>query len=246
MGELVRLTSFNVKGANSAIKRRKIFYCISNRKNPDLVFLQETHLEKEDLLLLQRDWVGKVLYSAGSSSQRGVAILIWKNFNIKILKQQLDEEGRWLAIDAELFGIRYTFMNIYAPTADLPGFFVEVSNEITQFGNSYVVLGVDFNNVRNPNVDKTYTWGITRPSQARKAIDTLDEELDLVDVWRYFHPSDKEFTFYSYPHISYLRIDYFLISKSLLSITEQTTISTILVFLHFCLIWVEGFLNGLL
>uniref|UniRef100_A0A3Q3X0I4 Uncharacterized protein n=1 Tax=Mola mola TaxID=94237 RepID=A0A3Q3X0I4_MOLML len=120
-------------------------------------------------------------------------------------------------------------MNIYAPKADLPGFcFVEVSNEITQFGNSCVVLGGDFNNVKNPKVDKTYTWGITRPSQARKAIDTLEGELDLVDVWRYFYTSDKEFTFYSYPHISYLRIDYFLISKSLLSITEPTTIGTIL------------------
>uniref|UniRef100_A0A3Q3WRJ0 exodeoxyribonuclease III n=1 Tax=Mola mola TaxID=94237 RepID=A0A3Q3WRJ0_MOLML len=144
----------NVKGANSAIKRRKILLYLK-QKNTDLVFLQETHLEKEDLLLLQRDWVGNVLYSAGASSQRGVAILILKNFNIKILKQQSDEKGRWLAIDAELFGIRCTFMNIYAPTADLPGFFVEVSNEITQFGNSYVVLGGDFNNVRNPNVDKT-------------------------------------------------------------------------------------------
>uniref|UniRef100_A0A3Q3WCQ5 Endonuclease/exonuclease/phosphatase domain-containing protein n=1 Tax=Mola mola TaxID=94237 RepID=A0A3Q3WCQ5_MOLML len=188
-------------------------------------------MEKEDSLLLQRDWVGKVLYSAGSSSQRGIAILIQKNFNIKILKQQSDEEGRWLAIHAELFGIRCTFMNIYAPTVDLPGFFVEVSNEITQFGNFYVVLVGDFNNVRNPKVDKTYTWGITRPPQARKAIDTLEEELDLVDVWRYFHPSDKEFTF-SHPHISYSRIDYFLMSKSLLSINEQMTIGTILVSDH--------------
>uniref|UniRef100_A0A3Q3X2F5 exodeoxyribonuclease III n=1 Tax=Mola mola TaxID=94237 RepID=A0A3Q3X2F5_MOLML len=215
MGELVRLTSLNVKGANSAIKKRKIQLYLK-QKNPDPFFLQETHLEKEDSLLLQRDWVGKVLYSAGSSSQRGVAILIRQNFNIKILKQQSEEEGRWLAMDAELFGIRCTFMNIYAPTTNLPGFFVEVSNEITQFGNSYVVLGWDFNNVRNPKVDKTYTW----------------EKLDLVDVWRYFHPSTKEFTFYSHPHISYSRIDYFFISKSLLSITEQTTIGTILVSDH--------------
>ena len=40
-----------------------------------------------------------------------------------------------------------------------------------------------------------------------------------MDVWRYF----------SHPHISYSRIDYFLISKSLLSITVHITIATILV-----------------
>lgn len=231
MGELVRLISLNVKGANSAIKRRKILLYLK-QKNPDLVFLQETHLEKKDSLLLQRDWIGRVLYSAGSSSQRGVAILIRKNFNIKIFEQQSDEEGRWIALDAELFGIRCTLMNIYAPTADLPGFFVDISNAITQFGNSYIVLGGDFNKVRDPKVDKTYKWGVTRPSQAQKAIDTMEEELDLVDAWRFFHPSDKEFTFYSHPHISYSRIDYFLISRSLLSITEHTTIGTILISDH--------------
>lgn len=147
MGELVRLVSLNVKGANSAIKRRKILLCLK-QKNPDLVFLQETHLERDDSLLLQRDWVGKVIYSAGYSSHRGVAILIWKNLNTNILKQQSDEEGRWIVMDAELFGIRCTFMNIYAPTADLPGFFVDVSNVITLIGSSYIVLGGDFNNGR--------------------------------------------------------------------------------------------------
>lgn len=135
MGELVRLTSLHVKGANSAIKRKKILLCLK-QKIQDLVFLQETHLEKKDSMLFQREWVGKVFYSAGSSSQRGVAILIQKNLNIKILDQQSDEEGRWIAIDAELFGIRCTFMNIYAPTADLPDFFVDVGNTIKQIGNS--------------------------------------------------------------------------------------------------------------
>ena len=40
-------------------------------------------------------------------------------------------------------------MDVYAPTVDLPGFFIEVNKEMTHFGNSYVVLDRDFNNVRN-------------------------------------------------------------------------------------------------
>ena len=46
-------------------------------------------------------------------------------------------------MDAELFGIRFTFMNIYALTAYLASFFVDVSNAVTRFGNSYKVLGGD-------------------------------------------------------------------------------------------------------
>jgi len=120
-------------------------------------------------------------------------------------------------------------MNIYAPTADLPGFFIDVSNTIRQFGNSYIILGGDFNKVRDPQVDKTYRRGILRLSGAQKAIDAMEKELGLVDVWRFFHPLEREYTFYSNPHTSYSRIDYFLISKSLISITEQTSIGNILI-----------------
>lgn len=70
-------------------------------------------------------------------------------------------------------------MNIYAPTAHLPGFFIVVSNTIRQFGNSYIILGGDFNKVRDPQVDKTYRRG---PSGAQKAIDAMEKELGLVDV----------------------------------------------------------------
>ena len=113
-----------------------------------------------------------------------------------LILEDLNSDERWilLARDAELSGIIYTFTNIYAPAADLPGFFVEISNEIKPFGNSYVVLCGDFNNVRNHKFDETYTWSMTQPSQAPKANDTLEEELDLMNVCRYFHPSDKELT----------------------------------------------------
>ena len=77
-----------------------------------------------------------------------------------------------------------------------------------------------------------YKWSVTQPSQAQKAIDKMEKEIDLVDIWRFFHPSDKQFTFYSHPHIPYSRIDYFMISISLLSITEQTTIGTFLISNH--------------
>ena len=86
--------------------------------------------------------------------------MIRKNLKIKILRQKADEEGRWLAIEAELFGIKYTHMNVYAPTIEQPGFFVGMSNIITEFGNPYTILGGDFNNVREPMMDKTYTGDI--------------------------------------------------------------------------------------
>ena len=49
----------------------------------------------------------------------------------------------------------------------LQALFVEVSNEITQFGNAYVVSGWEFNDVRNLKVDKTHTWGLYDPHRHR-------------------------------------------------------------------------------
>ncbi|MEE6521545.1 hypothetical protein FKM82_019798 [Ascaphus truei] len=40
-------------------------------------------------------------------------------------------------------------------------------------------------------------------------------DLQLVDVWRESHPLDKNYTFYSHPHDSFSRIDYFFVSSRL-------------------------------
>lgn len=114
------------------------------------MFFARDSLDKEESTKLQRDWVGKIFFSAYSSSQRGVSILIRKNININIHKELSDSEGRWVAIDADLFGIRCAIINIYAPNVDSPDFFLDICNTVKNMGNSYVIIGGDFNQVRNP------------------------------------------------------------------------------------------------
>ncbi len=46
------------------------------------------------------------------------------------------------------------------------------------------------------------------------------------------HPLEREYTFFSHPHASYSRIDYFLISKQLVSIVEPTSIGNIVITDH--------------
>ena len=74
MADMLKLLSWNMKGANLAMKRKKLLLYLKQKK-VDICFLQETHLNNDESTKLQRDWVGKIFYSAYSSNQRGVCIL---------------------------------------------------------------------------------------------------------------------------------------------------------------------------
>ena len=43
------------------------------------------------------------------------------------------------------------------------------------------------------------------------------EEFAVTDVWRFFNPSKREYSFFSHVHHTFTRIDYFLVDKRLLS-----------------------------
>lgn len=45
----------------------------------------------------------------------------------------------------------------------------------------------------------------------------LAEDLSLVDIWRLVNPHEREYTLYSHCHKSHSRIDFFLISNTLIN-----------------------------
>ena len=55
--------------------------------------------------------------------------------------------------------------------------------------------------------------------------DTLDE-MDLIDIFRTFHPNAEEYTFFSSAHGTFPRIDHFLSHKSNLSKFKKIKIAS--------------------
>lgn len=99
-------------------------------------------------------------------------------------------------------------------------------------GNTDLIIGGDFNQVKNNTLDRSDNAGRSRNIQKSMiAIDTISEELGLVDIWRLMHPQQGEYTFFSNPH-AYSRIDYFLISKQLVPMVEQTSVDNIVITDH--------------
>ena len=55
--------------------------------------------------------------------------------------------------------------------------------------------------------------------------DTLDE-MDLIDIFKIFHPNAEEYTLFSSAHGTFFRIDHILVHKSNLSKFKKTEITS--------------------
>ena len=77
----------------------------------------------------------------------------------------------------------------------------------------------DFNTPLTP-MDRSSKQKIKRETQV---LDTLDE-MDLIDVFRIFHPNAEEYTFFSSAHGTFSSIDHILDHKSNLSKFNKTEI----------------------
>ena len=63
-------------------------------------------------------------------------------------------------------------------------------------------------------MDRSWKQKINKETQVLN--DTLDE-MDLIDIFRPFHPNAEEYTFFSSAHRTFSRIDHILSHKSILN-----------------------------
>ena len=71
----------------------------------------------------------------------------------------------------------------------------------------------DFNTLLTP-MDRSSKQKVSKETQVFS--DLLDE-MDLIDIFRTFHPNAEEYTFFSSAHVTFSRIDHILGHKSHLS-----------------------------
>ena len=76
--------------------------------------------------------------------------------------------------------------------------------------NSNTIIVGDFNTLLTP-MDKSTKQKISKETQTLN--DTMDQ-LDLIDIYRTFHPQTMNFTFFSSAHRTFSRIDHILGHKS--------------------------------
>ena len=221
----VHLKSHNVRGLQDYKKRRAMFYSFHKSKY-NIFLLQETHSSVQIEQQWQSEWGGKIVYSHGSTNSRGVCMLFKNNFSYKILKSQIDEDGRYIIIDLELDSFRLLLCTVYGPNKDEPEFFIKFIQAIESFEISNYVIAGDWNFILNIDLDKK--GGIAQTNHlARDVVSTWMEDADIIDVWRHYHPEDFKFTWKRLkpPPGIFCRLDFILVSFGLLDKIESTDIT---------------------
>ena len=130
-----------------------------------------------------------------------------------------DPEGRYIILKAEIQDKTAVLINVYAPNknTELTHFF---TNLLTLLQNESldseenIILGGDLNCPLDPALDKK--GGILAPRKAViSCIGCLQNELDLIDIWRIENPGVKSFTSSQQHQKIFCRLDYWLISNNL-------------------------------
>ena len=103
-----------------------------------------------------------------------------------------------------------TIINIYAPNIGAPQYIRQMLTSMKgEINNNTIIVG-DFNTPLTP-MDRLTKQKMNKETQTLN--DTIDQ-LDLIDIYRTFHPKIMNFTLFSSAHGTFSRIDHILGHKS--------------------------------
>lgn len=166
----------------------------------------------------------------GTKSSRGVLAMFDRNLSFTTSARHQDDQGRLLALDVIIAGATYSIISIYAPTQDKPREQLETLEKMEGFlqdlESTNILIGGDFNSILNPSLDKnTSTPSHPASEPIRAKIKALQDDWNLVDIWRIRNPTRKSYTFGRGSYSS--RLDLFLISTHLSDTANNIKIQNI-------------------
>ena len=218
----LKVASLNVRGLGNKEKRRETFNWLRSKRF-SIYLLQETHCTNNLMQQWTSEWGYQALFSCCTSNKAGVGILFNNNFTFQILKTYIDPLGRFLICDIRTNGIYLTIANLYAPNDDNKSFFTNFFDHLRDFKGDDVIIGGDFNLVLDVEKDKKGGLAKTHKQSASVVHDALTE-FDLVDIWRTFNPDGRRYTWRRKTPEIHCRLDFFLVSQSIATITQTVDI----------------------
>ena len=129
-------------------------------------------------------------------------MLISDKIDFKTKAMKNDKNGHYIMIKGSIQE-DVTIINIYVPNIGAPQYVRQMLTSMKgEINNNTIIVG-DFNTPLTP-MDRSTKQKINKDTQTLN--DTIDQ-LDLIDIYRTFHPKTMNFTFFSSPHKTFSRIE---------------------------------------
>ncbi|KAJ8024231.1 hypothetical protein HOLleu_36901 [Holothuria leucospilota] len=128
----IKFCTQNVRGLRNYPKRRELF-AFFHRQSYDIIFIQESHSLPDDESRWNNEWGRQIVFSHGSNSSRGVAVLFKPTFSCNCTKSFSDTGGRYVILNLTYCDIILTIVNVYGPNIDDPNFYDILSSNLQCF-----------------------------------------------------------------------------------------------------------------
>ena len=213
------ICSLNVRGLKTNLKRKTIIRSLK-RQSYDVLALQETYLNDDEIMKFEKEMNLFYHHSSGIGRSKGLITVFSKKISLKdislIYKSQRILISKIVVNDKTIF-----IINIYAPCADTDkiDFFLElrrIIEENIRFEEWENIICVgDFNTVRDNSLDI-----VSGTLHSQRTIDAFNEFIELFncqDIWREQNLKIKTFTWSKPNMMSARRLDYILIGSNFLN-----------------------------
>ena len=208
IGTYMSIITLNVNGLIAPTKSHTMAEWIQ-KQDPYICCRQETHFRPRDTYRQQlKGW--KILHANGNQKKAVAAILISDKIDFKIKTITRDKEGHYIMIKGSIQVEDKTIVNINAPNIRAPQYIRQRLTAINgEIDSNTIIVG----NVNTPlsSMDRSSKLKINKETQPLN--DTLNK-MDLVDLYRTFHPKTIEYTFFSSAHGTFSMIDHIWVHKS--------------------------------
>ena len=216
------IISCNCQGLGDFHKRKDLFQYLREKKY-DVYFLEDTHFNCKQTSQIRSEWGYECFFASFNTHSRGVAILFNNTFDFKAEVIDTDPQGNYIIINLKTMEQEFTLINIYGPNRDSPEFYLKIKQKIEELNLTNIIWGGDWNLVINPNLDYHNYKNINNKKAQEKVIETMGE-MNLVDVWREINPELLQYTWRRVRPLQQSRLDFFLISETLLPFVKDSKI----------------------
>ena len=172
---------------------------------------------------------GEIFFSHGKSNSTGVAILVKSTIGgTEPINIERDTLGRCILVDMKVKETPFRFVNFYGPNKgnkDDTSFLEETfKRAYSNKSHDNIIIGGDFNAVMDNSLDlsKTVSGGdrVHTNIKVQRLLNALVYDCNLVDIFRARKPDELLYSHVNKRTLTQSRLDFFLIDKSLESISE--------------------------